>query len=215
MKERILYLEGAGCAEYNGINCRCTSVFKDGCGRLVYAEASGFPLSKLQKECFEDLHRPAKAAKIPLYLNLDVYNKETNAWEAILPDWRDPTRQFPNKDVPYTLKNICMWLNRLCGTSFDRVIVLPWYEYAGYYTQSDDGTKYCRGDTFHYQPRITKKRQQKVAELQELHKKQFGVETDKTSYWVGDDKKLHMRLNMSDEKLKRYGYEKREYVIEI
>jgi len=25
MKERILYLEGAGCAEYNGMNCRCIS----------------------------------------------------------------------------------------------------------------------------------------------------------------------------------------------
>lgn len=118
-------MEGAGCAEYNGINCRCTSVFKDGCGRLIYAEASGFPLSESQKEWFEYMYRPAKAAKIPLYLNLDVYNKETNAWEAILPDWRDSTRQFPNKDVPYTLKNICMWLNRLCGTSFDRVVVLP------------------------------------------------------------------------------------------
>ena len=51
---------------------------------------------------------------------------------------------------------ICAWLNRLCGTSFDRVVVLPWDEYAGYYTRSDDGTKYYRGDMFRYQPRVTK-----------------------------------------------------------
>lgn len=215
MKERILYLEGAGCAEYNGINCRCISIFKDDLGRLVHAEVSGFPLGAAEKEHFEEWHRPAKAARIPLNITLSVYNKQMHGWEGILPDWRDPKRQFPDKSVSYTLKNICTWLNRICGTSFDRIVVLPWYEYAGYYTLSDSRKKYNRGDTFRYQPRITKKRQQKVAELQELHKKQFVVEADNTSYWVGDDKKLHMRLNMSDEKLKQYGYEKREYIIEI
>lgn len=215
MKERILYMEGAGCGNYNCINCRCTSIFKDGSGKLVYAEVSGFPLAQSEKEDFNLRNRPVKAAKIPLYIELSVYNKQTDEWEGILPDWRDPARQFPDKSVSYTLKNICTWLNRICGTSFDRIVVLPWDEYAGYYTLSDSRKKYNRGDTFRYQPRITKKRQQKVAELQELHKKQFGVEADNTSYWVGDDKKLHMRLNMSDEKLKQYGYEKREYVINI
>lgn len=215
MKEHILYMEGAGCADYNGINCRCISVFKDGAGNLVYAEVSGFPLGASQKKYFEEWHRPVKAARFPLNINLSIYNKQIQGWEGILPDWRDPRRQFPDKSISFTRNNICTWINHLCGTSFDRVVILPWNEYAGYYTQNDDGTKSCRGDTFHYQPRITKKRQKKVAELQELHKKQFGVETDNTSYWVGDDKKLHMRLNMSDERLKQYGYEKREFVIEL
>lgn len=52
-------------------------------------------------------------------------------------------------------RDICAWLNRLCGTLFDRVVILPWDEYAGYYTRSDDGTKYYRGDMFRYQPRVT------------------------------------------------------------
>lgn len=214
MKEKILYMAGMGCDEYNHVNCRCESIFKDQGGKLIRASACGFPISTSQRKNYNLIYR-RPAVAVPLSLELSVFDSETKSWVAIVPDWRIKERRFPDKSVRYSTENICYWINAICGTEFDRVIVLPWDEYGGYYVMNDARTQYNRGDTFHYQPRITKRRQEKVAELTLLHQKQFGMKYDNTSYWVGDDKKLHMRFNVSDKKLLAAGYDKRDYIIEL
>lgn len=207
-------MEGAGCAEYNGVNCRCESILKAPDGRLIYVEAGGFPMSRSLRQYKRWWHE--LTVPVPLTMQISIYHKSTNSWSIYSPAWRDPSApKYPGDGVPLSVENICRYVNSLCGTNFDRVVVLPWDEYGGYYTMNDAHTKYNRGDTFHYQPRIAKKRREKVAELEELHKRQFGIKYDNTSYWVGDDKKLHMQLNVSDEKRIAAGYDKRNYIIEI
>lgn len=213
MKEKVLYLEGCGCAEYNGINCCCTTVVKSPRG-LLYVEVSGFPLSYRQKKYFKEYHGK-KAVPIPLYMDVSIYEKD-GEWRRLWKEKDGSWIKFPDKSVSYTLENICLWINKICKTDFDRVQVLPYY--AGYHTI--DSTKkgihrLQRGDTFHYQPRITERRRKKIEKLMELHKEEFHEKYDNTSYWVGDDKKLHMRFGVSDEALKQAGYIQRECIVEV
>ena len=194
---------------------RRKNIIKNPEGKLIHVSASGTTISRSYKQRYTETMRK-RVADVPLFMQVFVMtDPKTKDWKEIVPDWRKPEVKFPDMSVSYTLEHICWYINEIAGTNFDRVVVLSFDSYAGYYILNEDRTKYNRGDTFHYQPRIAKKRQEKVAELTELHKKQFGERYDNTSYWVGDDRKLHMRINVSDKVREAAGYDRRDYIIEM
>lgn len=213
-RKKLLYFERRGYGDYNGICCRIESVFKNDAGELVYMCASAWPLNKEQKKHYER-STGNQAADIAFSMNAGYCIMQGKYYRY--KDFPDAEKKrYPDNGVEYTLPNICAWVNSITNSSFDEVMVLP--ELSGYSTRSDDNTKVNRGDTFRYQPRITRQREQKVEELKQLHKQQFPsleCRNDNTSYWIDDSGKLMVRLNVSDEEMAAAGYTKRTFAVEI
>ena len=215
--EKVLYFEGAGVdsptvqSEYNGINCRIRTAFTNNAGRKLFLELQGVHLHHDKRKRFS-------YPKTSIYLS-DLFVIAGNSDDCCYQ--LHPISYEKMKEVEYTLENICEFVNKYCGCSFDRVEVLPWL--AGYRVFKEGGKgidQYSYGDEFCYDVARTERMTQRVEELSDKFCRELGMRNgrvcyghpwDNTSYWCGEDGKLHVRLNISSERLSKAGYAQREW----
>jgi len=211
---KVLFFEGAGCegTGYNDVpNCRIRTAFHNNEGKAFYVELStGHNSDKFKKEY---------RCKVNDYMYCASCHEITDDPEIDDCNYSRvdiPMADMHDRNVEYTLENIRQFVNKWCGCSFDQVIVLH-PTLSGYYAFGDRGRyntseRYNFMEDFEYRPVIEALMKKKRAELRKLYSHMFGQRFDNTSYW-NKDGVLNVKINVSDEAMRRAGVRNREYKI--
>lgn len=203
---KTLYFEGAGWAEYNGINCRIRTAFTNNDGKKIYIE-------------FLCGHTPNKKTKTEYhFLHCDYCHYITNDPE--IDDCNYSRLKCERKDtrhIEYTKENILDFINKNCNTNFENIIILD--DLAGFRVHADGKHNtpeaYNYGDNFNYNEELTIKRRAKVEELKKHFTNLFNQKYDNTSYYINKNNELEVRINVSEEKRIAAGYTNRTFTVEV
>lgn len=205
--KKTLYFESAGCAEYNGINCRIRTAFTNNDDKKIYIE-------------FLCGHIPNKKTKTEYhFLHCDYCHYITEDPE--IDDCNNSRLTCEGKDtreIEYTKENILAFVNENCNASFDKIVVLN--NLAGFRVHSNSGRhntseRYNFGDTFEYDEELTKKRILKVAELSKHFKQIFNQRYDNTSYYINNNNQLEVCINVGEKERIKAGYTNRKFIVEV
>ena len=128
--QKILYVEGAGCAYYGGINCRLRTAFTTNEGQKIYFE------------CWT-AHQYEKHKPISDYIVVDFagYIRDDNEL-----DYNTPLGRTSLPDVPYNATNILKVINKNFKTNFIKIEVIE-HPFGTYYVHKDGGG-YNMGDEY-------------------------------------------------------------------
>lgn len=211
---KTLFFEGAGCVPRGEVaNCRIRTAFTNDDGKKIYIEFTSYEVTKddhkrYKRQLEYDVGTVLGFCDYCHYITDDPEIDDDNYS-------RLPVR---NKNFVYTYEGIKNFVNENCKASFDEIVVLD--NLAGYRVFNDNGKNntpeaYNYGDIFAYNEELTKKRIEKVAEIQEHFKKIFNQRYDNTSYYI-ENNKLIARINVSDEALKKANWtSSRQFIIEV
>lgn len=211
--KKILYFEGAGWVEYNGVNCRIRTAFTNTEGKKIYIEfLCGHIYGKKNKKEPEFNYLVCDYCH---YITDDETIDDCNY--STLPCERSTGRG----QIEYTKENILTFVNKNCNADFEEIVVLD--NLAGFRVFSDKPRKgygtseqYNFGDVFNYDAEMTEKRIAKVKEMKKEFCILFNQKYDNTSYWTDKDGNLTVRIGVSDETLKKANWTKgRQFTVEV
>lgn len=222
MNKKVLYFEGAGCVPCNDVeNCRIRTAFTNKERKKVYIEfISGY------KHILVEYGKNGRKLKHPKiiyedgYLSCDFCHYITN--DSEIDDCNcsklECERNQEIEKVKYTKENILNFVNKYCNADFDEIIVLD--DLAGFRVfadgKHDTFAAYNYGDEFVYDEESTRKRIEKVKEMKKYFSKLFNQEFDNTSYYINKDGKLQVKINVSDNALKKANWNQgRIFIVEV
>lgn len=207
---KTLFFEGAGCVPRGEVaNCRIRTAFTNDDGKKIYIEFSSIEKSKKNHFPGFEVGEAVGFCDYCHYITDDPEIDDCNTSRL---------KCERKEEFHYTYKGILNFVNENCNASFDKIVVLD--NLAGYRVFNDNGKNntpeaYNYGDIFAYNEELTKKRIEKVAEIQEHFKKIFNQRYDNTSYYI-ENNKLIARINVSDEALKKANWtSSRQFIIEV
>lgn len=212
--KKTLYFEGAGCVPCNDVeNCRIRTAFTNKEGKKIYIEfLSGYRHTR---------QKNGKILSEPGFLSCDFcfYITEDPTIDDCNQSRLDCERNQRIEKVKYTKENILCFVNEHCNADFDEIVVLD--DLAGFRVLSGKGEyntsgSYNYGDEFSYDAELTRRRREKVEEMKKEFCSLFNQKYDNTSYWVDDIGNLTVRINTSEEALKKANWTKgRQFIVEV
>ena len=211
---KTLFFEGAGCVPRGEVaNCRIRTAFTNNDGKKIYIEFTSYEVTKEDHRRYKRYFEYEEGTAIGFcdychYITDDPNIDDCN--ESCLPCER-------NKPFIYTYEGILKFVNENCNASYDKIVVLD--NLAGYRVHNNNGkynTSECYNfsDKFVYDEELTKRRIEKVAELEKHFTEIFNQRYDNTSYYI-ENNALTVCINVEESKRIAAGYTDRKFIVEV
>lgn len=226
-KEKILYFEGAGCVPCNDVeNCRIRTAFTNKEGKKIYIEfIQGCKVTKVEySKNGRKLKNPKYISEngyltcdFCFYITDDKTIDDCNYSRVKCDDGKNVERNMDIEKVKYTKENILQFVNKYCNADFDKIVVLD--NLAGFRAMNDSYgvySSYNYGDEFVYNKDLTKRRIEKVKELEKKFAKIFNEPYSNASFYIENDK-LMCHIYVSKERLAKAGLDEndRTFMVEV
>lgn len=226
-KEKILYFEGAGCVPCNDVeNCRIRTAFTNKESKKIYIEfIQGCKVTKVEySKNGRKLKNPKYISEngyltcdFCFYITDDKTIDDCNYSRVKCDDGKNVERNMDIEKVKYTKENILQFVNKYCNADFDKIVVLD--NIAGFRAMNDSYgvySSYNYGDEFVYNKDLTKRRIEKVKELEKKFAKIFNEPYSNASFYIENDK-LMCHIYVSKERLAKAGLDEndRTFMVEV
>ena len=186
MSNKVLYFEGAGCAERGDVeNCRIRTAFTNDQGKRIYLELSGMEVTK----------HTMKHLQAYGYMNIGYVDHCHEIFGEILPCER-------GVNFEYSKAGILDFVNRHLACSFDEIKVTD--SFYGYRVHKDGGgCNFMEDYAFNDEKADAARKAYNKIDME--IREQLGEKYSKISLYSIDDNAITVRCYASDKSMREHG----------